>query len=129
MSEFYRKETHRTPSIRGSIEDGKIEIVGRSLPEDARDFYLPFRDWLLELFVSDTKSITVYIELEYFNTATSKIIIDMLLNLEKLKVNKTVSITWAYDEDDLEMEDTGRDFVRLLGDMVTLKPIPFKSQE
>ncbi|MBD3638009.1 MAG: DUF1987 domain-containing protein [Crocinitomicaceae bacterium] len=126
MSEFYRKETHRTPKINGSIKDGKIEIVGRSLPEDAKEFYLPFRDWLLELFVSDTKEITVYLELEYFNTATSKIIIDMLLNLEKLKVNKKVSVTWAYDEDDLEMEETGHDFVSLLGDMVTLKPKPFK---
>lgn len=125
MSEFYRKETHRTPMIKGSIQDGEISIIGRSLPEDAKDFYLPFRDWLLELFVSDTKTINVYLEIEYFNTATSKIIIDMLLSLEKLRVNKVVSVTWAYDEDDLEMEETGRDFIALLGDMVTLKPKPF----
>jgi SiaC family regulatory phosphoprotein len=125
MSEYYCKETHRTPRITGSINDGAIQIIGRSLPEDAKDFYLPFRDWLLELFVSDTRTINVYIELEYFNTATSKIIIDMLLNLEKLKINKTVSVTWAYDEDDVEMEETGHDFVALLGDMVTLKSKPF----
>lgn len=125
MSEFYRKETHRTPKIIGSIQKGEISIVGRSLPEDAKEFFLPFRDWLLELFVSDTKEINVYLEIEYFNTATSKIIIDMLLSLEKLRVNKSVSVIWAYDEDDLEMEETGHDFVSLLGDMVTLQPKPF----
>ena len=90
---------------------------------------MPFRDWLLELFVSDTKDINVYLELEYFNTATSKIIIDMLLSLEKLRVNKTVSVTWAFDEDDLEMEETGHDFVSLLGDMVTLKSKPFSPKQ
>ena len=125
MSEFYRKETHRTPLIKGSIRKGEISIIGRSLPEDAKEFFLPFRDWLLELFVSDTKEINVYLEIEYFNTATSKIIIDMLLSLEKLRVNKSVSVIWAYDEDDLEMEETGHDFVSLLGDMVTLQSKPF----
>ena len=111
--------------IKGSVKEGLITIIGRSLPEDAKDFYLPFRDWLLELFVSDTKEIKVYLELEYFNTATSKIIIDMLLSLEKLRVNKIVSVVWAYDADDLEMEETGHDFVALLGDMVKLEPKPF----
>ena len=128
MSDFYRKETHRTPLIKGSIQDGKIKIIGRSLPEDAKEFFLPFRDWLLELFVSDTKEINVYLQIEYFNTATSKIIIDMLLSLEKLKVNKKVTVTWAYDEDDIEMAETGQDFVSLLGDMVILEPKPFKSK-
>ncbi|UKN01142.1 DUF1987 domain-containing protein [Paracrocinitomix mangrovi] len=125
MAEFFREATHRTPMISGSLDTGKIEIIGRSLPEDAKDFYLSFRDWLLELFASDVSNIDVYLELEYFNTATSKIIIDMLLNLEKLKDQKQISVIWAFDEDDIEMEETGNDFAALLGDMITLKPKPF----
>lgn len=125
MSDYFIKETHRTPLIKGSIEKGLIEITGKSLPEDARDFYLPFRDWLLDLFVSEVPKITVELELEYFNTATSKIIIDMLLSLEKLKDKKEITITWIYDEDDMEMEETGHDFEALLGDIITLKSKPF----
>lgn len=125
MKDFFVKETHRTPLIKGLANDGKIEIVGKSLPEDAKDFYLPFRDWLLDLYNSAVPSIDVQLELEYFNTATSKIIVDMLLSLEKLKDQKEITITWTYDEDDIEMEETGQDFEALLGDLITLKSKPF----
>lgn len=128
MSDFYRKETHRTPMIKGSFDTGKVQIIGRSLPEDAKDFYLPFRDWLLELFTSDVPGINVDLELEYFNTATSKIIVDILLKLDKLKASKKIVVTWTYDEDDIEMEETGRDFEALLGEMITLQPKPFKPE-
>lgn len=125
MDDFYREETHRTPEIKGAFNEGKVSIIGRSLPEDAKDFFLPFRDWLQELYLSEISTIKFMLELEYFNTATSKIIIDMLINLEKLKDQKEVSVVWAYDADDVEMLETGEDFAALLGDMVILQEKPF----
>ena len=127
MADFYREGTHRTPFINGDKSIGLVQIKGISLPEDAREFYFPFRDWLFELYKSDIPEISFLIELEYFNTGTSKIIIDILLSLEKIKTEKVVSVIWSYEEDDIEMEQTGKDFIELLGNMVVLKPKPFES--
>ncbi|MEX1003688.1 MAG: DUF1987 domain-containing protein [Crocinitomicaceae bacterium] len=124
MKDFFVKETHRTPKIEGAVKKGTLSIIGKSLPEDAKDFYLPFKEWLLEFFQSPSPKLTITIELEYFNTATSKLLVDMMINFEKIRDQKEVEVLWVYDEDDLEMEEVGGDFKLLLGDLITLKANP-----
>lgn len=121
MSAYFVEETFKTPKISGDSETGKLVLAGRSLPEDAKTFYQPFKVWLQELFKSPSDTIDVTIELEYYNTASSKLIVDMLLDLEKLQSTKKVSIFWLHDEDDVEMQETGQDFKNLIGDIITIK--------
>jgi len=123
MNNYKVGETFKTPTIEGSISDGILSMKGRSLPEDAKTFYMPFREWLSRFYESPAKEIKVTIQLEYYNTATSKLLINLLLRLEQLKEIKPVSVDWIYDEDDLEMEETGQDFKNLIGDMITMKAI------
>ena len=122
MKEFYVKQTHRTPEIKGSVNKGELSIKGRSLPEDAKDFYLPFKKWLSFFLKSNAEKLLVKLELEYFNTATSKVLVDMMMNLDKLRDSKDIKVMWIYDEDDLEMEEVGGDFKLLLGELVQLQP-------
>ena len=123
MDNYKVGETFKTPTIDGSISNGTLIMKGRSLPEDAKAFYLPFREWLNRFYESTAEEIKVTIQLEYYNTATSKLLINLLLKLEKLQEKKPVTVEWIYDEDDLEMEETGNDFKNLIGDMITMKAI------
>lgn len=121
MSTFFIEETFKTPKIAGDSEKGELLLAGRSLPEDAKAFYQPFKEWLQELYISPSNSIEVTIELEYYNTASSKLIVNMLLNLEKLQTKKKVVINWLHDEDDIEMQETGQDFKNLIGEIIIIK--------
>ena len=123
MNTYKVDETFKTPAIIGNVEEGTLLMKGRSLPENAKSFYMPFREWLLHYYSSPAKKLVVIIQLEYYNTATSKLLVNLLLKLEKLKDKKEVVVEWRYDEDDLEMEETGLDFKNLIGDMILMKPV------
>ena len=84
-NQYYLEATHKTPEVNGNIEEGKLYIKGKSIPEDARDFYFPFRNWVLEFVQSPKDSLKVEVQLEYFNTSTSSIFLDIFrLLLNKL---------------------------------------------
>jgi hypothetical protein len=117
------EETFKTLEIKGNIKKGFFHIKGRSLPENAKSFYLPFRDCLKDFYNSNLNDIKVILELAYYNTASSKIFITLLLKLNELKESKNVQIDWRFDEDDLEMEETGLHFKNLFGDSVRMRPI------
>jgi hypothetical protein len=53
--------------------------------------------------------------MEYINTASYKMIMEMMMVLEQLvKEGKQITIKWFYPEDDNEMLETGKDFESML---------------
>ena len=61
-----------------------MEISGRSLPEDVSSFYGPILNWLAEYIKSPNPKTVFNFKLVYFNTASSKLILDILMKLEEL---------------------------------------------
>jgi hypothetical protein len=49
----------------------------------------------------------VFVQLEYFNTSSSKSLLDLFKRFEKLS---TVEIHWHYDSDDEDMLEAGEDY-------------------
>jgi hypothetical protein len=125
MNEYRIDATHKTPEINGNIEKGELFIKGKCIPEDARDFFLPFRNWLLEFVNTQADRIAVTVDLEYFNTSTSSIILDVFKHLRQTSEKKDVAITWIYEEDDLEMEEVGEDYKLMIGDIIKLESKPY----
>ncbi len=107
--------TPKTPSVEFDADTGKIEIKGRSIPENSIEFYKPLVDWLDE-YAKVAKDVTeVNIQLEYFNTSSSKCILDVFKKLEN--VNKSankVEINWYYEEDDEDMLEAGEDYQSII---------------
>jgi hypothetical protein len=91
---------------------GYIELKGKSIPENSVEFYKPVFDWLDAYAANPKPSTKVLVELEYFNTSSSKCILDIFRKLESLHKSgkSTVSIAWLYDEDDEDMMETGEDY-------------------
>lgn len=121
MKEFKTQATTKTPAINGNIDKGEFSIKGKCIPEDARGFFVPFRDWLMDFTESTKESINVEIDLEYFNTSTSSILLDIFKHLDKTNKSKEVKVTWIYEEDDIEMEEVGEDYKIIVGDIITLQ--------
>jgi hypothetical protein len=115
--------TAKTPTIKFDAELGLIEIKGRSIPENSIEFYKPLVDWL-EKYSKSAKPLTkVNVQLEYFNTSSSKCILDVFKKLEGIhKSNNEVIINWYYEEDDEDMLEAGEDYESIIR-------VPFKMIE
>jgi hypothetical protein len=105
------ESTEDTPKVILDASAGKFEMSGRSLPEDAAEFYQPILDWLDAYNSSPNPETTFEVKLEYFNTASSKLILDVLTKLEDID---GVTIHWYYYEDDEDMEEAGEEFSELI---------------
>ncbi|MGK7394721.1 MAG: DUF1987 domain-containing protein [Candidatus Cyclobacteriaceae bacterium M3_2C_046] len=103
--------TEDTPKILLDKGNGIFEISGRSLPEDAAEFYKPILDWIEEYSGSPNPTTNWVFKLEYFNTASSKLILDVLSALEDIP---DMSISWYFHEDDEDMEEAGEEFSELV---------------
>lgn len=103
--------TDDTPSVNFAPGEGIFEIAGRSLPEDVVNFYEPVIQWLTEYFKSPNTTTEFIFNLNYFNTATSKILLDILVMLDKMNDSgHSVQVTWMYAQDDEDIQDAGEEF-------------------
>ncbi|MDB5273662.1 MAG: hypothetical protein JWO58_2029 [Chitinophagaceae bacterium] len=103
--------TEDTPTILLDKEGNKFELAGRSLPEDAAEFYHPVLQWLTEYAANPNPVTELNIKLEYFNTASSKLLLDVLHKVEALK---GVKIIWYYFSGDDDMQEAGEEFAELI---------------
>lgn len=107
--------THKTPKVYFDPAENNFELSGRSIPEDSVGFYKRILDWIDEYAGSPNELTEFKFELEYFNTSSSKNILELLKKLEKIHTSGSeVQIKWYYDEDDEDMEETGEDYKALL---------------
>ena len=111
--------TEDTPKILLDKSNGIFEISGRSLPEDSAEFYQPVLDWIKEYASVALPETTFVFKLEYFNTASSKLILDVLTALEEIP---GVKIHWYFYEDDEDMEEAGEEFSELVDIEFEFKP-------
>jgi hypothetical protein len=114
--------TPKTPTVTFEA-NGKLEIKGRSIPENSVEFYKPLVDWLEQYLSSPAPLTEVSIKLEYFNTSSSKCILDVFKKLEAIyKSGNDVVILWHYEEDDEDMLEAGEDYQSII-------KVPFKMVE
>ncbi|MBQ1697622.1 MAG: DUF1987 domain-containing protein [Bacteroidales bacterium] len=108
--------TPKTPTISFDAETSVIEIKGRSIPENSIEFYKPLVDWLDKFADVAQGVVNVNIQLEYFNTSSSKCILDVFKKLENIqnKSKAEVAINWYYEEDDEDMLEAGEDYQSIL---------------
>lgn len=113
----------KTPSVNFNAETGVLELQGRSIPENSVEFYKPINEWIDAYGNNPKPSTTVDVKLEYFNTSSSKCILDLFKQLEGLNGNGTeVHVNWYFEEDDEDMEEAGEDYEAIIS-------LPFKMIE
>lgn len=115
--------TAKTPTVRFDAKEGVIEVKGRSIPENSIEFYKPLVEWLEEYSATPLPLTQVNVQLEYFNTSSSKCILDVFKKLEAIHKGSTeVIINWHYEEDDEDMLEAGEDYESIIR-------VPFKMIE
>jgi hypothetical protein len=106
----------KTPSIDFDSSTGVLALKGRSIPENSIEFYKPLNDWLESYSSSPKDKTTVDVRLEYFNTSSSKCILDFFKRLEKVNgAGSSVHVNWYFETDDEDMEEAGEDYEAIVG--------------
>lgn len=111
MKPFFIAGTPTTPTITLDPSKSLFELSGRSVADNPSEVYMPVLQWLNE-YAKDPKSATLFVfKLEYFNTASSKVLLDMLSALSFIKNTK---VLWYYQEDDEDMKEAAEEFFELV---------------
>lgn len=128
MNSLYFAKTSKTPEITFDPKNEVFEIVGRSIPENSVEFYRPVMEWLDAYQKEPDGYLYLIVKLEYFNTSSSKCLIDIFRKLEKMHNNgQQVLIKWYFEEEDEDMKESGEDFKDIL--KVPVEMIAYTSED
>jgi hypothetical protein len=123
MENLVIEGTAKTPTVNFDKEHGVLVLRGRSIPENSIDFFKPLNEWIEGSSAAPKPATTVDVRLEYFNTSSSKCILDFFKKLEAINGNGTdVHVNWYFEEDDEDMEEAGEDYQAIIS-------LPFKMIE
>ena len=115
MEKLIIKETFETPGVNFDPEKGVLEIKGRSILADPKDFYKPILKWLHEYRPGKGTKTVVRLQFYYYNTKSTQYILDLLKKTDALyKKGFDVKIKWEYEEGDEDAVSDGEQFGSML---------------
>jgi len=118
MKNIFIEQTSKTPKVEFNAETGVLLIEGISIPENTVEFYHTLIYWINEYSQNPLPETTLVLKLEYFNTSTSVVLLNMFKILSDIDGTE-VKVDWYYESDDIEMEEVGKDYANMIN-------IPFK---
>ncbi|NOQ75757.1 MAG: DUF1987 domain-containing protein [Crocinitomix sp.] len=116
----------KLPIVDFDSDSGLLTISGRCIPENALGFFNPIKEWIEEYSRSPKSETTFDIFLEYFNTSSSKCLLDLFKQVEAIHLSGRckMKIIWRYEEDDEDMLEAGYDYshiVKIPFEMIEVK--------
>jgi hypothetical protein len=107
--------TETTPKVHFDSVENNLEISGCCVPENGMEFYAPLYNWLDSYLMSKPSQINVNIRLDYFNTTSSKCILDFLFRLQRYKNEKVdLQINWFFQDGDDDLEEAGLNYSEIV---------------
>ena len=115
MGNLHLEGSAKTPEVFFDSLSGILLLRGRSIPENSIEFYKPLNDWIDVYSQEANENTSIDIKLEYFNTSSSKCILDLFKKLERLNNGTTkVSVNWYFEVDDEDMAEAGEDYQAII---------------
>ncbi|MBQ4408955.1 MAG: DUF1987 domain-containing protein [Bacteroidales bacterium] len=104
-------EAFFTPTVNFEAATGHCEIAGESYLEETSKFYARLLDWIRKYVATVKGPLNFDFKLSYFNTSSSKCLVDILDLLKKYQNDGgSVSVNWYYDDSEEELEEV-EDFI------------------
>jgi uncharacterized protein YlzI (FlbEa/FlbD family) len=114
LNDLHIAATDETPEVLLTAQTGKSYLKGRSLPENAFEFYRPIISWA-KLYV-EQRGVALDITLcfDYLNSSSSRFLFEMLHALDQSPESASYIVRWQTDPDDELMIEKGEELQRLL---------------
>lgn len=102
MKNLIIEPTIGTPKVEFDVKTGFLKIAGICTPENPKQFFEPVMDKLND-FQATGKALTIEIFLEYFNSGSSKALLNLFM--ETAKTSNETNIHWLSEDE--ELKDAG----------------------
>jgi hypothetical protein len=109
LTALHIQPTSVTPEVHFDASTGIFAIKGRSIAENAIEFFEPVITWVKQYSLNPAETTTVTIQFEYINTSSSKSLMQVLNALSAIS-GKEVNINWLHKAGDEAMKEAGEDF-------------------
>ncbi|MFY7972161.1 MAG: DUF1987 domain-containing protein [Flavobacteriales bacterium] len=115
-TDLHIASTEDTPEVHFDHAHSIFRMKGRSLPENAYNFYKPLLEWIKKYVEQNGSSLTKFeFELDYFNSSSGRFIYEMLTLIEEnAKSVELYEIRWKTHSDDELMIEKGEELKSLL---------------
>jgi hypothetical protein len=114
MNDIIINGTKKLPTVNLDSYEGLIEITGRSIPEDGKEFYDEIIKWIKEYRTAPRDKTTVIFKFEYLNSSSHLSVKNIITELNALHAdNKAVHLDWYYEFDDTSMYEIANDYKEL----------------
>ncbi len=107
-----KEKTRSTPYILLDTDNNYMRFEGESFHENVAEFYAELDALLSKHMYEEFDCFTFDCELSYFNSSTSKLLMNMLLEMDDaiMDTDKKVVVNWKASEDNDIMLEFGEDF-------------------
>jgi len=113
-----------TPQVDFDAATGALQIIGRALPEDAHAFFSPLQSWIDEYASSPAKQTVVDLKIDYFNSAATRYIFNILMDFEDIAAKgNEVTVVWRFKKDDEMIAAKGEELRSMLD--ITFEMLPY----
>lgn len=103
--------TRHTPEVNFDALSGTLVLKGGSIPENTYEFFEPILEWIDRYVENPQYSTILDVHLTYFNTTSSKHLLEMFRKMEVIhKKGKEVLVKWYYISEEEDMLEAGNDY-------------------
>lgn len=107
------EKTEKKPSV--TFDGVELVIAGRSFMENAAEFY---KNLIATVKSLQFEKLNVVVNLSYFNTSSSKCLLELFRALEKMNSKqRPIAIFWYYEAESLDNAEAGEDYRDLVSDI------------
>ena len=121
-----REKTDLTPYVLIDEERGYMMMEGESYHENVYNFFSEINEWLKGFLSTDFSGLTLDCELRYFNSSTVRILLNMLLEMDKSAGSDKIIVNWITTKNNCIIIECGEDFqeglANLTFNLVTKEP-------
>ncbi len=115
MTPLIIDKTGDTPSITLDKTSGTFTFKGTSIPENTNAFFEPVLSWIDDYLTQALEETIVNFKFDYFNTSSTKTILDILIQFKSLAKNdKMLIVNWYFPEEDEDMLEAGEGFSQMM---------------
>ncbi len=104
-----------TPEVILDSNEKHFWFTGTSIPENTKKFYNPVFEWIEKYIELPNEETIVNFKMIYFNTSSTKSILDIMILFKELaKQEKSLIINWYFQEHDDDMYEAGLGFSKMV---------------
>lgn len=118
MKPLFKMQTETTPYTSFDSKTKKFILSGRSIPDDAEEFYKPIINWVDAFSRLICDQAELILNIDFLNISSSKRLLYLLYKIKDMQSSgANVNVVWYFDPIDTDMLEIGKDYQSMVPEL------------